>query len=159
MTGGNQTRGPSPGERDQKELEGSLKVFSQRWSWCDYFFLVGVGWNFSGRGRTYRGSHPRSSNYCVCDRVVFRHSFIARTFFWCTFTARTLRTFSCVLHTCMAQGCLQCACRHLSVISPSPFSCFTHPCSCCSLTVTSRPLPTTTSPTLTSTTSCRTFPT
>ena len=47
-------------------------------------------------------------------------------------------------------------------ISPSLFSCFTRPCSClfcCSLTVTSRPLPTTTSLTLTSTTSCRTFPT
>ena len=62
----------------------------------------------------------------------------------------------------MAQGCLQCACRHFSIISPSLFSCFTRPCSCLpcsSLTVTSRPLPTTTSLTLTSTTSCRTFPT
>ena len=45
--------------------------------------------------------------------------------------------------------CLQCACRHLSVIS----------CFFCSLTATSRPLPTTTSLTLTFTTSCRTSPT
>ena len=88
---------------------------------------------------------------------VYTHSPVARTFFWCTYTARTLRTFLCVSHTCMAQGCLQCACRHLSVISPSPFSCFTSPCYCCSLTVTSRPFPTsTTSLTFLSTRSCRT---
>ena len=37
------------------------------------------------------------------------------------YTSNILRRF----HTCTAQGCLQCACRHLSVISPSPFSCFT----------------------------------
>ena len=41
-------------------------------------------------------------------------------------------------------------------ISPSPFSWFTYPC--CSLMVTSRPLPTTTSLTPTSTCYCRTFP-
>ena len=75
------------------------------------------------------------------------HSPVARTFFWCTYTARTLRTFFCVLHTCMAQGCLQCACRHHSFISPSPFSRFDRIGSCCSLTVTSRPLPTATSTT------------
>ena len=98
--------------------------------------------------------------------LVYTHSPVARTFFWCTYTARALRTFLCVLHTCiaqgMAQGCLQCACRHLSVISLSPFSCFTRPCSCCSLTVTSRPLPTTsstTSLTILSTRSSRTSPT
>ena len=109
---------------------------------------------FSSRGRSHRTSHPRSSNYCVCDGLV------ARIFFWCTYTARTFRTFLCVLHTCMAQGCLQCACRYLSFISPSPFSWFTRLCSCCSLTVTSRPLPTTTSTTsltIPSTPSCRTF--
>ena len=92
---------------------------------------------FTSRGRTHRSSHPRSSNYCV-RRSVFTHSLFARTFFCNTDTARTLRTFSCVLHTCMAQGCLQCACRHLSVISPSPFSFLSRPCSCFSLTVTSR---------------------
>ena len=43
---------------------------------------------------------------------------------------------------------------HLS-ISPSPFSCLIHPC--CSLTVTSRPLPTTTSQTIPSTRSCRMY--
>ena len=55
----------------------------------------------------------------------------------------------------MAQGCLQGAC-HVSLDSPSPFSCFTRLCFCLpcfSLTVTSRPLPTATSLTLTSTTS------
>ena len=41
-------------------------------------------------------------------------------------------------------------------ISLSPFSCLTHPC--CFRTVTSRPLPTTTSLTIPSTCSCRTFP-
>ena len=60
----------------------------------------------------------------------------------------------------MTQGCLQCACRHLSVISPSRFSCFTRPCSCCSLTDTSRPFPTsTTSLTFLPTRSCTTSPT
>ena len=48
----------------------------------------------------------------------------------------------------------------LSVISPSPFSCFTRPCSYCSLTVISRPFPTSTfSLTFLSTRSCRISPT
>ena len=49
---------------------------------------------------------------------MYTHSHVARNFFCSTDTARTLRTFLCVLHTCMAQGCLQCACRHLSVTFP-----------------------------------------
>ena len=87
----------------------------------------------------------------------------------CTHTfcgVRTLRvhfahSYACYTHAWLkAQEGLQCECRHLSVISPSPFSCFTRPCSCCSLTATSRPfLTSTTSLTFPSTTSCRTFPT
>ena len=141
-------------EKNMKEVRRfSLKMVMERWFFS--FF-----WLSSSRGRSHRGSHPRSSNDCVSDGSV--HTLTCCTYiFWCTYTARTLRTFLCVLHTCMAQGCLQCAC-HFSLDSPSPFSCFTRPCFClprCSLTVTSRPLPTTTSLTLTSTTSHRIFPT
>ena len=140
--------------RDQKNLEGSLKVFSQDGHEVMRFFTI-----FSWWGRTHRSSHPRSSNQCVCDGRC-THSHLLHAHFLLCIHCTYSRTFLCVLHTCTAQGCLQCACRHLSVISPSPFSCFTRACSCCSLTVTSRPLPTsTTLPTLTSTTSCPTFPT
>ena len=65
---------------------------------------------------------------------MYTHSHVTRTFFCSTDTARTFRTFLCVLHTWMVQGCLQCACRHLSLSHVSPFlffSCFTRPCSCC----------------------------
>ena len=95
-------------EIDQKELEGSLKVCSQRRSWCD-FFLV---WNFSGRGRTYRGSHPRSSNYCVCDR-------------WCSDTHLLHAHFSGVLllrvhsHACYTHAWLKGVCSAHVVISLS----------------------------------------
>ena len=62
-----------------------------------------------------RGSQSRSSNHCVCDRGVYTHSLVARTFFCCTYTARALRTFS---YTITHGSRLQCACRHLSFISP-----------------------------------------
>ena len=73
----------------------------------------------------------------------------------------TLRVHFAHFHACtFTHGSrLQCACRHLSFVSPSPFSCFTRPCSCCSCKVTSRPLLATTLSTVTSTTSSRTFPT
>ena len=108
--------------RRLKEPERSLKAFSQRWKWSDDFFdFLAVG------GRSHGGSHPRSSNYCVCatGRV---HTLTCCTHIFLQHMTlrRTLRTFLCVLHTCMAQGCLQCACRHRSVISPSPFLMF-HP--------------------------------
>ena len=73
-----------------------------------------------GRGRTHRGSHPRSSNDCVCDGGV--HTLVARTFFWCTYTARTLRTFLCVLHTCKAQGSRVSAVRMSSSLCHLTFS-------------------------------------
>ena len=37
-------------------------------------------------------------------KKVCTHSPVARTFFWCTNTASTLRTYLSVLHTCTAQG-------------------------------------------------------
>ena len=46
MIGGKQTSGPNSGEKDQKELEGNLKAFSQDghgvMSFFSCFFLVGV---------------------------------------------------------------------------------------------------------------------
>ena len=69
----------------------------------------------------------------------------------------TFAHFSCVPHTRTAQVSVKrfVACACLWSLSPSPFSCLTHPC--CSRTVTSRPLPTTTSLTIPSTRSCRTY--
>ena len=61
MIGGKQTCGPSPGERDQKEHEGSPKVFSQNGHGAMIFQF------FCSRGRSHSCSHPRSTNYCVCD--------------------------------------------------------------------------------------------
>ena len=143
MIGGKQTSGPSPGERDQKELEGSLKVFSQDGHGVIFLVEEVVPTGFR--------THVVATTVCATGSVLHAH------FFWCTYTARTLRTFVCVLHTCMAElrqkGSLD-ECHN----SPSrflPLSCFTR--LCCSHTVTSRPLPTTTSLTIPSTRSCRTY--
>ena len=117
--GGKQIGGPSPGEREitrtLKEVwRYSLKMVMEWWVFCSL--------TLCGRGRTHRGSHPRSSNDCVCDGGV--HTLVARTFFWCTYTARTLRTFLCVLLTCKAQGSRVSAVRmssshlHPSHVSP-----------------------------------------
>ena len=76
--------------REMKRTWRSPKELSQRWSWSEDFLTVGV----------------------VPTGVRYTHSPVARTFFCSTDTVRTLRTFSCVLHICMAQGCLQCACRY-----------------------------------------------
>ena len=97
--GGKQTSGPSLGEKDQKNLEGSLKVFSQGGNWSDEFFFYSNFFTFNGR--THRGSHPRSSNHCVCYggcthtnllhehfsgvrtlRVHFAHSYACHTHAW-----------------------------------------------------------------------------
>ena len=156
MSCGKQTGGPSLGESDQKELEGSPEVFSQDGHGVMSFVFVSI---FSS-GVVLIGVRTHVVATTVCDGVC-THTLICCThIFWCMYTARTLRTFLCVLHTCIAQGCLQCACRRLLVISLSPFSCVTRPCSCCSVTLTSRPFPTsTTSLTSLSTRSCRTSPT
>ena len=42
--------------------------------------------------------------WSIVDARTSTHSPVARTFFWCTYTARTLPKCLCVLHTCMTQG-------------------------------------------------------
>ena len=136
MNGEKQISAPSLGERGQKEpgrrSEGILsKMVTECWFFVSIFSV--------SRSRTHH-THSLHAHFSGVHtlRVHFAH------FHACTFTHGSR---------------LQCACRHLSFVSPSPFSCFTRPCSCCSCKVTSRPLPATTLPTVTSTTSCRTFPT
>ena len=68
--------------------------------------------------------------------LVYTHS-VSPAHFSDTFSLRGVQTS----RTPVARGCLRYACRHLFIISPSPFSCFTRPCSCCSLTVSSTPFP------------------
>ena len=107
-----------------------------------------------------RGSHSRSSNHCVWDGGVYTHSPVALTFF-CTTRAHLVcahfgHIFMRVTHThgSRTRKGILCAYVVSLSISPSPFSCFIRR-PCCSRTVTSRP----TSPTHSSTPSCRTFPT
>ena len=135
----------------------------------------GEVWEFS------RGSEPRRriEQFFSVNMVrewwmlIFPDSFFTVSYTWSsdcsvydgrsTYTAPVARTFFCAhphifmrVHIHAWLKCLKrfIACvSHLS-ISPSPFSCLIHPC--CSLTVTSRPLPTTTSQTIPSTRSCRT---
>ena len=86
-------------------------------------------------GRTNRGSHPRGSNYCVCDGE-------------CTHTHLSLAHFSGV-HTLCVNFAHSHALTHMhrsKVSATFSFSCFTRLCSCCSLTVISRPFPTSTTP-------------
>ena len=92
----------------------------------------------------------------VCTTGVYIHSLVARTFFCCTVCPRTSAHLHACAHTRMAQVSVKRCLLHVSFlcISLSPFSCLTH--LCCSRTVTSRPLPTTTSLTIPSTCSCRT---
>ena len=67
--------------------------------------------NCSMRSESSQQTLRSSQRWCTRTHLLHAH------FFWFTYTARTLRTFLCVLHTCMAQGCLQCACRRLSLSS------------------------------------------
>ena len=64
MIGGKQTSGPSPGERDRKEHEGSPKVLSQNGHGAMIFSFF---WLSSSRCRSHSCSHARSSNDCVSD--------------------------------------------------------------------------------------------
>ena len=91
----------------------------------------------------------REQNLVLC---LYIHSPVARTFY-CAHPHTFMRVHIHVWLKCLNRfiACVS----HLSV-SPPPFSCLIHPC--CSLTVTSRPLPTTTSLTIPSTRSCRTYP-
>ena len=89
--------------------------------------------------------------------LLYTHSPVASTFFCCTVSAYTSHILMRVTHAwlkCREKGV--CTCVFDLSISPSPFSCCTR--LCCSCTVTSRPVPTTTPLTPTSTSSCRTFP-
>ena len=56
------------------------------------------------------------------DTFLYTHSSVARTFLWCTYIARTLRTFLCVFFTCMAHGSRVSAMRMSSSLSHLTFS-------------------------------------
>ena len=123
--------------------------FLSRWSWSDecWFFR-----------QIFRGSYTCSSDYNMYDGGVYIHSAVARTFF-CT---KRVHNHICTLlmrvtYTHGSSVCKKVCCMHMSLISisPSPFSCLTHPC--WSRTVTSRLLPATTSLTIPSTRSCSTY--
>ena len=123
MIGGTQSSGPSPGGKDRKNLDWSLRVFSQDGHgvmiFC-FWFLVVVRTHVVVEVRTHVVAN------IVCERCT--HSLVARTFFCAQRTHCVLRTSSCVAHTCMAQGHEKSVCcvRMSSLlISPSPFSCFT----------------------------------
>ena len=85
-----------------------------------------------------------SGDYSVYDGWVYTQSLVARTFFCAQVAHCVHRTFLCVSHARMAQGlrsrkrCL----LHVCHVSPSHLP-FSHESVylCCSLTVTSRPLP------------------
>ena len=85
------------------------------------------------------------------------HSLVARTFFCTSRVHSHIRTSSCVCTYTHGSSVCKKVFAYVSLfsISPSPFSFLTNPC--CSRTVTSRPLPTTTSLTIQSTRSCRTY--
>ena len=96
----------------------------------------------------------------VCTTWVYIHSLVARTFF-CTWRVHNHihTSHACHIHAWLkAEGCQKgvCICVTFLSISSSPFSDFIR-LPCCSLTVTSRPLPTATPLTTPCTWSCRTF--
>ena len=107
--------------------------------------------------QSFRVSYTCSSNYSVydgeCTHTHLSHAHVS--------AHSALTAYFAHLHACHIRAWLKGVEKvfaHVSSLfmSLSPFSWFTYPC--CSLTVTSRPLPTTTSLTPTSTSSCRTFP-
>ena len=127
------------------------------WSWSDEFFCF--GFNFFCRVVLTGVSHPRGTNYCVCDGER-THTHLLHAHFSGVHALRVHFAHSCA---CYTHAWFKGVCSAHVVISlshsRSPFSCVTRPCSCCSLKVTARPLPTTTSLTLTSMMSCRALPT
>ena len=99
---------------------------------------------FREKKRNDRASHHPSTHHdsmmgwgCKDHRFSYRthspHIFLVHLH--CAYTSHILHACD----TCMAQ--VVCSAHVLSFDSLSPFSCFTRPCSCCSLTVTSRRLP------------------
>ena len=147
--GGKQTCGPSPGGRDQKEPGLKSESILSRWSWSDEFFVLIF---FNGRVvPTGVRTHVVATTVCATGSV-HTHSLVARTFFLVHNFVHA--HFSCMwTHHALLKLF---AVRMSSLLTHIFLSCFTRLCSCCSLTVTSRPLPATTL--LTPTTSCRTFP-
>ena len=151
MIGGRQTSGPCPGERDQKNLkevwEYSLKDGHGAMNLCFDFCIENPPCS--------RGSHSRSSNHCVCDRSVYTltcctHIFLL--YIHCACTSRIL------MHI---HAWLKIAVRMSSSLFHLTFSLLMFHPSLLLLFLDGHfeTIPTTTSLTLTSTTSCRTFPT
>ena len=97
----------------------------------------------------FRGFRTHILATTVCTTGVYTHSFVARTI---PSTARSLHTHAWPKAQGHQKDSFIAHVSYLS-ISPSSFSCFT--CLCCSCTFISRPTPTTTSLTPTSTSSCR----
>ena len=136
---------PNPGDE--------LKIFLSRWSCCDecWFVLSTVFFR-----KVFRTSYTCSSNYSVYDGGV--HTLTCRTYIsllHSVFAHIFMRVHTHAWLKVHEKGVCRMCVFDLS-ISPSLFSCLAYPC--CSCTVTSRPLLTTTSLTPTSTWSCRTFP-
>ena len=117
---------------------------------CNSFTEIGIIYCSCGRHLQYKRSpttsHKANVNPCTYTQLLHAH-FSAR----CACTSH-LNIFMRVTHT-HGSGVCKRVFAYVSYlyISPSPVSCLTHPC--CFLTVTSRP-----SLTLTSTRSCRTYP-
>ena len=122
--GGKQTSGSSPGGKDQKDLEGSLKVFSQDGHGVMFFFLV-VKFHI----------HVEAATLCATGGV---HTLTCCSHTFCAQRAHcVLRTSSCVSHTHCSRSWKRCL-LHAHVVSLD----FSHlsPVSVrCFCTVTSRP--------------------
>ena len=100
--GGKQTSGSSPGGKDQKELEGSLKVFSQDGHGVMFFILV-VKFH----------THVEAATLCATGGA---HTLTCCSHTFCAQRARcVLRTSSCVSHTHCSRSWkmmfVACACR------------------------------------------------
>ena len=149
MIGGKQTSGPSPGERDQKRTWRKSEYILPRWSWSDVFFFLTFFLLVVGVVPTGVRTHVVATTVCATGSVNTLR--VALTFFWYSFFAwrRNIHAWlKCLSHAHVVSLWSRLLPPHVSPVSV-----------CCSLTVTSRPLPTATSPTHSSTPSCRTFPT
>ena len=97
-------------KKNIKEVRRCLfKMVMDRWVFLlfSFFFVVRIGLN--------RGSHPRSSNYCVCDGEVYTHSPVARTFSG----VHTLRVHFAHSYACYTHAWLKGVCSAHVVISLS----------------------------------------
>ena len=123
--------------RDQKEPGLKSESILSRWSWSDEFFVLIF---FNGRVvPTGVRTHVVATTVCATGSV-HTHSLVARTFFLVHNFVHA--HFSCMwTHHALLKLF---AVRMSSLLTHIFLSCFTRLCSCCSLTVTSRPLPATT---------------